>query len=635
MSHRYLLLSLFLLSTMLLPLLWRLFLCALFLCYWYYRFRDDSWIYCALICMYLLFAAALPHNGRLYETYHVEKIGSYHMILKHGSQMVYCKKAEGVIIDDVLRVEGELIPFSDTSSFYTAGRKKIYASQSVYYELRLKQWEITGKRQTLRRKFYEHLSAQEPSERQNYLKWILFRETEEETGDMAGVLKSSGICLSAAFSALETLCGWFLLPEQIDTVFGLLFLWLGWRTHVSCTLFRIAFKRLLRMVNERDDRLGIRILFLLCVNPAYCNSLSFQIPVLLELLSFYTSKRRPLDSAMVLLPLQLNSFYTLNLTELLLYPLLRWGMLACCVLSALPFSFLDPVIRLFWSLSEKLPVLTLSGKPGTLWLMGYYALLSVFFQKRKIKTGLLLMAMLLFNQYQSFFTPFSSGVFLNVGHGDCFLYHDAFSSEVLMIDTGSAYQYSRVKNYLNAKGIRRIGLLILTHEDEDHSGNYEALMKDFVLEKCVSEKTEEYRFRNHVIREYLVEKTYESANANSQICGIRLSGLNYLFTGDITKEVEEELIPKLSTSSFDILKAAHHGSKTSSSEAFLRSLSPRIVILSCKEGVHGLPDEEVLLRLEELRLPYYRTDEEGDISILSDFGLHFLYTSSGTLLRIP
>ena len=95
-----------------------------------------------------------------------------------------------------------------------------------------------------------------------------------------------------------------------------------------------------------------------------------------------------------------------------------------------------------------------------------------------------------------------------------------------------------------------------------------------------------------------------------------------LFTGDIEKKAEELLINKYKYTNMlnsTILKVAHHGSKTSMAEEFLKLVNPKIALIGVgKKNTFGHPNIEVIERLKKIKCRIYRTDEDGEISILVD-----------------
>jgi len=119
--------------------------------------------------------------------------------------------------------------------------------------------------------------------------------------------------------------------------------------------------------------------------------------------------------------------------------------------------------------------------------------------------------------------------------------------------------------------------------------------------------------------ESLEGEKFEDSNNTSIISKLIFGKNSFLFTGDIYKDVEESLVlaSPLDLKS-NVLKVAHHGSKTSSSQKFLEKVLPEIAIISVGENKYGHPDEEVLEILKNYGIRVLRTDLDGDIKIISD-----------------
>ena len=113
-------------------------------------------------------------------------------------------------------------------------------------------------------------------------------------------------------------------------------------------------------------------------------------------------------------------------------------------------------------------------------------------------------------------------------------------------------------------------------------------------------------------------------NNNSVVCKAVCNNISILFTGDIEKEAEEEILRNqlyINNSNYkiksDIIKIAHHGSNSSSTEEFLRNVNPRIALIGVgKDNKFGHPNDEVINRLELLNIKVYRTDKNGEISLI-------------------
>ena len=104
------------------------------------------------------------------------------------------------------------------------------------------------------------------------------------------------------------------------------------------------------------------------------------------------------------------------------------------------------------------------------------------------------------------------------------------------------------------------------------------------------------------------------SNDDSSVIKVDFYGTSYLFTGDISIDIENKLI-KYEDISSDILKIAHHGSKTSSSYNFLKKVNPKIAVISVgKNNYYNHPSDIVLKRLNSLNIKTYRTDIDGTIT---------------------
>ena len=115
-----------------------------------------------------------------------------------------------------------------------------------------------------------------------------------------------------------------------------------------------------------------------------------------------------------------------------------------------------------------------------------------------------------------------------------------------------------------------------------------------------------------------------SANAYSTVLSVTYGDNSFLFTGDIEGNGENALLERLVTDKtlpvhYNVLKVAHHGSKNSSSDAFLKRVSPDISIISCGENnTYGHPHKELLERIENSGSRWVATKDAGAVTVLSD-----------------
>lgn len=109
-------------------------------------------------------------------------------------------------------------------------------------------------------------------------------------------------------------------------------------------------------------------------------------------------------------------------------------------------------------------------------------------------------------------------------------------------------------------------------------------------------------------------------NNNSIVCNLHYKNFSMLFTGDIEEIAENEILDYYSSNinllKADVLKVGHHGSKTSSTDKFLKAINPKIAVIGVgKNNNFGHPNKDVLNRLNGLNASIYRTDLNGEITI--------------------
>lgn len=235
--------------------------------------------------------------------------------------------------------------------------------------------------------------------------------------------------------------------------------------------------------------------------------------------------------------------------------------------------------------------------------------------------------------------------YLDVGQGDATLI--VCGDGAMLIDAGNNSWGDDVRDYLEYQGVEDLDYVIGTHPDADHIGGLDVVMEAFdcgtVIMPDYEKETKTYEEVIDVMNQKGLELTlpqvgtvYELGeaaftivapqgdygdNANDYSVGILLEhGENrFLFTGDAEEDSEADMLNSGMDLSADVFKAAHHGSRTANTEAFLERVDPGYVVISCGEGnSYGHPHAEVLNRLREMGIKVFRTDEEGTITATSD-----------------
>ena len=112
-------------------------------------------------------------------------------------------------------------------------------------------------------------------------------------------------------------------------------------------------------------------------------------------------------------------------------------------------------------------------------------------------------------------------------------------------------------------------------------------------------------------------------NNNSIVCKLSYNKFSMIFTGDIEEIAEKQILNEykhnLGVLNSQILKVAHHGSKTSSIKEFIDAVNPKIALIGVGENnKFGHPNEEVITRLKTRGTRIYRTDQNGEILVMVD-----------------
>ncbi|MGU8293568.1 ComEC/Rec2 family competence protein [Clostridium perfringens] len=237
--------------------------------------------------------------------------------------------------------------------------------------------------------------------------------------------------------------------------------------------------------------------------------------------------------------------------------------------------------------------------------------------------------------------------YMDVGQGDA-AYIKVNGNDIL-IDAGPRSNSKELLEQLKAKNIDDFELVIATHPHEDHIGGMVDVFKEYEVKAFYSPKithtTKTYENLVKAVKDeglktkelkggmvidlgegakfevFTPQKSeYEELNDYSPIMKLSFGDTSYLFTGDAEKLAEEEALAKYKTSlDSDVIKFSHHGSSSSSSNAFIEAVSPKYGIISCaKDNKYGHPHSETLDIIKKYNIKTFRTDTDGEIILTSD-----------------
>lgn len=282
-----------------------------------------------------------------------------------------------------------------------------------------------------------------------------------------------------------------------------------------------------------------------------------------------------------------------------------------------------------------------------------------FFQNKKKYICFLIIVVIL--SLTIFYLPKPLRIhFIDVGQGDSTFIITPKNKTILVDGGGSMSETFDVgKNillpYILNKGYTSIDMMIISHFDSDHVLGLFTVMEEIRVKEIIIvkqfESCENYeKFMDIVkkknIKVYVVEagqrinveenlyfnvlwpdsNNFISENAinnNSLVCKLIYKDFSMLFTGDIEEVAEKEIMKRyvsnLNVLKSTVLKVAHHGSKTSTSSRFLETVSPRIALMGVGENNNfGHPSEITIESLKRMKNKIYRTDEDGEITIITN-----------------
>lgn len=236
--------------------------------------------------------------------------------------------------------------------------------------------------------------------------------------------------------------------------------------------------------------------------------------------------------------------------------------------------------------------------------------------------------------------------FIDVGQGDCMLL--SFNNHHMLIDSGTLESSDNLIKYLKKNNIKKFDYVLATHPHDDHIGSMKYIIKEFKIDnfyapKVVSEESSFEDMVNYLRMKNLKIKTarngvnfnlgdmihceifspirsnYDNLNNYSAVLKVSYGDISFLFMGDAELESELDILKEKADVNSTVLKVGHHGSNTSTSELFLKKVSPKIAIISCgKHNMFNHPSKDILKRLIDVNAKVYRTDIDGTIILTTN-----------------
>ena len=542
--------------------------------------------------------------------YTISEIKQSYYVAKNQRTRVLVQSDLDLNFKDQIQVDS-LEPIHTDDNFTLFSFTKYNASKNVFYKT--KSIRILKKSNSLKSKLYAYIASQKNSKVLLSLYYGIHEDTIDEIYTMLGY----GY-ISAYFIVFNLLKRKYedkkirISLLILSILFGSFFVFT-----LSLTRF-ILYQISYLFFKSKSDQIGFTILCFSILYPTQVLSISFVLPILLQLVSYFCTEHKWIVQKMVLISVLFIYFKKVDIVSFLLFNLLR-KLYGCVFLLGM---FIPDFLTL------KIPSLTIHYAPQFVFILAFIVVYIQCLKHFKWKYMILFLIPFL----EVFCNPFFQVYTLNIGQGDCSVIVEPFYKSVVMIDCGQSLYRDNVERiispFLENKNIHTIDTLILTHADFDHSGGYDHLKEKVKIKQVIKDSKDkvnvEYPF-------YLLlqERISKDENDSSIISYFTYDHLNYLFMGDASKEIEKQLMDTYDLKA-DVIKVGHHGSNTSSDTAFLDSLDCRIALISAGyKNKYDHPSTETLKTLDHLHIHTFCTSTNGSIAIYSLHDFAFVVTNDG------
>ena len=426
---------------------------------------------------------------------------------------------------------------------------------------------------------------------------------------------------------------------------------------VLMVVLNIIFKDI-KLLFTKLDILSIIGIFLLVINPRTLFLLSFELSFFISFTiiifgSKINTKIKVFDtfllsliSFLVSFPFVVNTNYEVNLLTILIGPFYVLYFELILYPATLMITFFPQLATFFnfvYAFFEESIILfstidlfnLIFGKLDIVAFILYEVLIYFILYSFEVKRGrsLIMCFFLLFITllyYKNSFNPFYQIKMYDVGQGDSIALMLPNGSGVVLVDC-----YNDITEYLMRDGVKKVDMIFLSHGHSDHTNALTVVIDRYKVENIYSSYYDNTSELAELKKKYNIKllkegnnikykdlninilgplKSYKNENDNSLVMMVNYDDFRVLFTGDIEEEAEKDLVVKYKNSlKADVLKVAHHGSKTSSNATFLSYVNPKYYLISVgKNNSYNFPNNQYLLQLSKI----YRTDINNSITIL-------------------
>lgn len=623
------------------------------------------WVICFIILIQFVFINYREIPKTIQDQVYVNEVietESYDIVVIKHRLMKYrfYTKNHQLRKNDLIFIQGDVSSYRGQTIFFGFNPKHYFLSQGIVGEIKTHQVELIQEGININLKDYinrriEGLSSKE------YIKTYLYGEKsisieEQTTYQSLGILflfSVSGLHFHVLTSIIKKLMFQFNLSQKSQkTIILLIYLIFVYLYDFSMTILRITLMYIFHWLNERFyfklthlDLIQCVFLCLIVLNPYLIYHQGILMVYLI--LNFLVLLKPILNGEnwwikqlkvngiiqIILIPFKtVNYFIVLVFMPLIVVFLSGPAFLMAWVTFLIPRfdDFYSQMMLTFFNMIQDVSAFGiqffLPALPSFSIFLYFGTFFLIFYTPSYKRKMMYILSIFLLYCVQ-IVKPYESSIkimMLDVGQGDTFYFESRECK--MMIDS-----YQGSLEFLQNRGIYHLDYLFLTHSDTDHIKEAVEITQYLDVEQVGISIFDEYpnlygkllplhfgksitcgNFHIDVLGPI---QTYPNKNDNSLVLKMKIFDKTFLFTGDIEQEAEQDLMNMYHYNlASDVLKVAHHGSITSTSNEFLKLVNPKVAWISAGyENRFGFPSQEIINRLLIHEVQIYRTDLDGTI----------------------
>ncbi|MBR2745572.1 MAG: MBL fold metallo-hydrolase [Erysipelotrichaceae bacterium] len=566
----------------------------------------------------------------------------YQIVTSGLSKVLIYSKDPMIGLDDYVEFETEYSEISSYDNFEVSTFPMWAKGQGIYYQGNVNNYRILKKGNSIRRVLFDqHLNKGNSRALQ-----LLFNNGLDSDSDFRYFITHAGFHVTFLVGSLRKFYGRYYYRRQALEYTLITALFLGAVFQFSYSWLRVVLGLIgERFFESRRDRTGFQACMLMLAKPYYINTVAFLIPMGLSFLNLFCEENSSVFIRYAFLTIcQLRFYGYCDMVRMRLFSLFSRAAsvlyVGAMITSLLPFSVgLNTLSAILLEKMDAFIPFFINGRVSLILFWSIFYLLSEYAVKRDRTYVFVIIGLLLINSHQSVLNACYRVTFLDIGQGDCAVISFPFSSRGLLIDTGGSY-YKDVGHdilvpYLRARGFSSVDVII-SHEDYDHAGGLNSLVREFRVGNVWFEKQDVITVKGVNFIDPLYRYSYDDINDNSQITYFRLQNMGFLFLGDISIKVEEDLANDFNQLEVDVLKVAHHGSATSSGDVLLSTYRPRWAVISAgRNNRFNHPADEVVKRLTGYGIKVLCTKEDHAVEFMVFRPFTLYRTAAGRYGIIP